>query len=290
MGRMLGGFDKQSLGEPFFCEAHSRRLSELVLSRVSGSAMRATRTRAMAEGSSELLLVIGLEGRATVAQRGREVSVSAASALLLSAADGSRIERSAARFMSIAVPHDALAPLLANRDAALMTAIPGTSEGLRLLAGYVDLLLGSSMETPELRSLAVKHVLDLVATTLGPTRNAAEVAAGRGVRAARLRAIKADIARNLAEDVTAAVLSARHRVSARYIRKLFELENTSLSRFVLGERLARAYRLLADPSHSERKIGDIAAAVGFGDLSTFNRHFRRRFEKTPSDVRRAVCR
>jgi AraC-like DNA-binding protein len=61
-----------------------------------------------------------------------------------------------------------------------------------------------------------------------------------------------------------------------------------LSQFVLGERLARVHRTLADARYADRAISDIALAVGFGDVSTFNREFRRRFGMTPSDVRAAA--
>ena len=50
-----------------------------------------------------------------------------------------------------------------------------------------------SLATPELRSLVVNHVYDLVALALGATRDAAEMANGRGMRAARLHAIKTEI-------------------------------------------------------------------------------------------------
>jgi RhtB (resistance to homoserine/threonine) family protein len=126
----------------------------------------------------------------------------------------------------------------------------------------------------------------LVGLALGATRDMAEMAAGRGSRAARLHDIKADIAQNLEGDVTAAALSSRHRISPRYVRKLFEGEKISLTKFVLGQRLARVHRMLADPCYADRTIADIALAAGFGDLSTFNRHFRRRFGSTPSHVRR----
>jgi len=105
-----------------------------------------------------------------------------------------------------------------------------------------------------------------------------------------MRTIKTDIARNLDGDVTADALAARHHVSARYIRKLFEGEDTSLSHFVLGERLVRVHRMLTDPRWTRLGIGALAFAGGFGDLSTFNRHFRQRFGVTPSDVRAAARR
>jgi AraC-like DNA-binding protein len=45
--------------------------------------------------------------------------------------------------------------------------------------------------------------------------------------------------------------------------------------------------MLTDPSHPHSTIIDIAFAVGFGDVSHFNRTFRRRFGDTPSSVRAA---
>jgi AraC-like DNA-binding protein len=144
------------------------------------------------------------------------------------------------------------------------------------------------LATERLQRLAADHIHDLIAVTMGATSDAAEIAAGRGIRAARMQAIKADIVRNLTGgDLTPAVLARRHGVSPRYIRKLFEAEHTSLSRFVLAQRLARVRRMLLDPRHAELTIGEIAFAAGFGDLSTFNRDFRRRFGMTPSDMRRS---
>jgi RhtB (resistance to homoserine/threonine) family protein len=156
-----------------------------------------------------------------------------------------------------------------------------------LLKRWIDRATGAFLGLIGLRLLwrAGDPVHDVIGLALGATREAAEFAAGRGSRAARLRAIKADIAQNLEGDVTAAALSSRHRISPRYVRKLFEGENISLSKFVLAQRLTRVYRMLADPCYADRTIADIALAAGFGDLSTFNRQFRRRFGLTPSDVR-----
>jgi AraC-like DNA-binding protein len=243
----------------------------------------------MTEGTSDLFLTMVLEGDAKVSQRSREVSV-AGQSFLASTEYPLHIEHTRGRFVLIAMPRAVLAPMLSDLDAALMSAMPNTIEPLRLLRAYIDLLIKDPalIDTPEVRRVAVQHVYDLVAMALGATRDAAEIAAGRGLRMARIRAIKADIAENLAEDVTAASLAARHRLSPRYIRKLFEGENTSLSKFVLGQRLTRVHRMLADPRYAHRTIGDIVFAAGFGDLSTFNREFRRRFGARPSDVRNAL--
>jgi AraC-like DNA-binding protein len=286
--RMLGTLDIQPLGAKFSCNARFFQLPGLGISRIAGSAIRGTRTREMAAGDEELLLIANLGGAATVSHVGREARIPAGGAVLVSSTEPCRVERTESCHLYIRMPRAMLVPMIAKPADALMSVIPATTESLRVLTGYVDLLLADSQpmaKAAELRRLAVSHVHDLVALTIGATRDAAEIAAGRGLRAARRSAIKADIAQNLAGDVTAAALSARHQLGQRYIRKLFESESTSLSRFVLLQRLTRVHRMLSDPRHAHRNIADIALAVGFGDISTFNREFRRQFGMTPSDVR-----
>jgi AraC-like DNA-binding protein len=129
-------------------------------------------------------------------------------------------------------------------------------------------------------------VHDLVALTLGATRDSSAIAGGRGIRAARLHAIKTDILSNLAaRDLSIDVVARRHSISPRYVRKLFESAGTSFSDFVVDRRLARAHRRLTDPRFAAHTISAIAFEAGFGDLSYFNRLFRRRYGATPSDVR-----
>jgi len=281
--------DIEPVDDRFFCDAHLFRLPDLTISSVSVSAVRTTRTHEMAQGNDDLALVINLQGVAMFSQLGREATVASGSAVLISDAEPSRMERTRSRSLSIHAPRAVLAPMLSDPDATLLSVQARAPDALRLLIGYVDLLTRDPtlVATAELRRLAVHHVQDLIALTVGATRDQAEIAAGRGLRVARTRAIKFDIARNLAGgDISADALSRRHRVSPRYIRKLFEAENTSLSQFVLGQRLARVRRMLTDPRHAHRTIGELAFAAGFGDLSTFNREFRRHFATTPTDVRR----
>jgi transcriptional regulator GlxA family with amidase domain len=143
-----------------------------------------------------------------------------------------------------------------------------------------------ALESPETRQLVVTHVHDLVALAVGATRDAAALAEGRGGRAARLQGIKADIVENLGRgDLSIDTLARRHRLHPRYIQRLFESTGTTFSEFLLGQRLARAHRMLTDPRHSERNVSAIAFECGFGDLSYFNRCFRRQFGASPSHLR-----
>jgi AraC-like DNA-binding protein len=118
-----------------------------------------------------------------------------------------------------------------------------------------------------------------------------KIAHGRGVRAARLRAIKIDILGHLGTPALSLdAVAAREGISPIYIRKLLESEDTSFTKFVLEQRLLPAHRMLRDRRFADRPIAAIAMEAGFGDLSYFNRAFRRRYGASPSDVRAAARR
>jgi AraC-like DNA-binding protein len=142
---------------------------------------------------------------------------------------------------------------------------------------------------PELQRLVVSHMHDLIAATIGATRDGQAIAEGRGIAAARLRLIMADINANLGDNDLAVVeVANRHRVTPRYVHKLFENEGLTFSSFVLGQRLSRAHRILSDPRLCGRNVSSVAFDVGFGDLSYFNRTFRRHYAATPTEIRQSA--
>ena len=158
---------------------------------------------------------------------------------------------------------------------------------MRLVSNYVEGLAAEpALNDPDFARLFVAQIYDLAAVILGATREAGEIAKGRGLRVARLRSIKADITGNLANaTLSVEAVAVRQRVSPRYIQILFEEEGTTFSQYVLGQRLMRAHRILTDPRFVDRSITSVAFDVGFGDLSYFNRAFRRCYGGTPSEVR-----
>ena len=195
---------------------------------------------------------------------------------------------SGSRFIGFRVPATAIAALVPDVHDRIARPIRRDADGLWLLLRYAEALRdGSALATAEARRLAVTHVHDLMALVLGASGDAAEVAKLRGGRAARLHATKAEILDNLDPDLSVGAVAARHRLPVRYVQRLFEAEGTTFTDFVLSRRLARVHRLLGDPRFAARPIATIAAEAGFGDLTHFNRMFRRRYGATPSDVRAA---
>jgi AraC-like DNA-binding protein len=86
--------------------------------------------------------------------------------------------------------------------------------------------------------------------------------------------------------LSAKTIAKRHGISDRYVNLLFYDVGQTFIRFVEEQRLKRTFAMLIDPMQAGMRISDIAIKAGFGELSTFNRNFRRRFGDTPRGVRR----
>jgi AraC-like DNA-binding protein len=240
------------------------------------------------DGNDDFSFHLNVSGLSTVVSRRGETTLRDGDAMLLSYSAGRTINRPAlVDHRVIRLPRASLRPLVHNIDDAVLRPIPRGTGMLNLLRGYADALFDDPMlGAPDVRQLLVTQLCDLVAVTLGATRDAAAVAEGRGIRAARLRAIKSDIEAHLTHaDLSPAVVAKRQRISESYIRKLFEGEGTSFSEFVLTRRLFRVHRLLMDPRRVNQSIASLAFEAGFGDLSYFNRAFKRFYGATPSEVR-----
>jgi AraC-like DNA-binding protein len=245
--------------------------------------LRAMRLSTPAQYWRTPAMVVNHSGLIALSQGGAEISIGAGEALGVLHAAPSTLTTSQVDYIAFGIPRAALVPFVADVEGSTMRLIPRDNEAL-LLTRYVRILPEDPMlVTPELRRVAVTHAHDLIAMALGATRDGAEIACGRGVRAARLRAVKANILEHLGSlELTVTAVALRERVTPRYVHMLFEAEGTTFSEFVLSQRLTRAHRMLSDSRFAALTISTIAFAVGFGDLSYFNRTFRRRFGATPS--------
>lgn len=253
----------------------------------SGTAARWIRTESLLQdGDDAFALIIPLAGTVMRSQRGQEVEAKPGEAVGILHNEPGGIEFQELNDIAIMVPRSALASLLPDIEEASTRVV--SNDALRLLQLYLSAWRESfNIADPAVLQLAVTHVHDLLALALGPTREAEEIANGRGLRAARLKAVKADIQSNLtARDLSVAAVARRQRISPRYIHMLFENEGVTFSEYVLTARLASARQTLSDPRQAHLSISAIAYASGFGDLSYFNRAFRRCYGATPSEVRR----
>jgi AraC-like DNA-binding protein len=264
----------------FRIAGHMLKMPALGLVSVRRSALKSH----FADGGDRLMINLGAP--AVAVQAGREVVLERGDAVALSGADVGRFTTSTAgRIATVEFPDGALARLL--KDGGLRR-IEARAPAVRLLRRYLNAIwAGDLLSSSGLQQLATAHVQDLAALAVGASREAEEIARGRGVRVARLLAIKSYIVERLHSEFTLAEVAAGHRVSARYVRMLFESEGTSFSEFVREERLNRARAMLIAPQFDSLCISEIAYRVGFNDLSYFNRTFRRRFGASPRELRQA---
>ena len=247
---------------------------------------------AAGQGEGDLLLAVNVSGCSLARQRDAELSLRDGDALFWTRSlAGIGIMRfTPAGFLGCRVARAEVEALLGRLDEAPMCFVPRDTEALQLLIIYAR-GIGESvpLATPELQRLAISHMHDLMAAIIAATRGDRAIAEGRGIAAARLRAIMIDIRAHLGDgDLSVAEVAQRQRMTPRYVHKLFENEGFTFSSFVRDQRLACVHRMLSDPRLADRTIGSIAFDAGFGDLSYFNRTFRRQYGATPSEIRQSA--
>jgi len=289
--RMRVNFEVTPLSDvPFEVDFAMNALPGLVMASGQLQGSRVSRTRAHVEedNSDDIALMMARNGSQIVSQRGSEVELRDGDAVLISCADpASYAHPPPGDIVALRLPKSRFAPLVNGVQDRFMKKVPRDVPALRFLISY----LGTAWDeqtcaSPELRHLVVTHVYDLMALMFGATREAANTAHGRGLHAARLHAIKRDIAENLGRpDLSITTLAGRHACTPRFIQRLFDDEGTTFTEYVLAQRLARAYRLLTDPRRATEKISTAAFDAGFGDVSYFNRVFRRQYGAAPSEIR-----
>lgn len=242
----------------------------------------------VADDNDDVTLLVNLEGPFIARLGAEELTLEAGQALLADCRQvGAFLRPASGRLLCVRMPRATLTEYAPKLESALGRKLPG-GDPLRLLVGYVAALnqWPPLVLPPEASFAVVRHVCDLAALTIGAGRDGAHLAETRGLAAARLQAIKTYVNANIGPyPLSIDDVAASQAVSARYVRKLFEAEGLSFTNYVTERRLARAHALLIEPLRTPAPISAIAFDVGFGDLSYFNRAFRRRYGATPSEIR-----
>ncbi len=170
-----------------------------------------------------------------------------------------------------------------------MRHIAHDNGGLIALGHYAAAIMRGllPMNSAALADLAVDHMNGLVTAMIAeadaPTRLSGQV---RDRSSISLLALKADIEVGLGQSsLSLEQLANTYGVTTRYFQKLFEAEGRTFSDYLLERRLERAFHMLRDGNRMDHTVSAIAFGVGFGDLSYFNRTFKKRFGATPREIR-----
>ena len=275
----------------FRADLELRRLGTIDAMIHTVSALETIRTpRFVRDGDDALMVMLLLDGHAHQTQFEDRHDLNPGDAVICDLAYPGALDLvTDSRLLSLKIPRMALGLALPYRPrfaAARLDTDPGAR---RLLFGYLtgtfDLDLGDDIGAAQLHQ---NHIVDLVALALGTGRETRGLTERDGAQAARRIAVIREIEAFATDPaLDAATVAARLGITVRYVHHLLEPTGQCFSEHLLDRRLARAVELLRDPAHALRRIADIAFAVGFRDLSYFNRMFRRKYGGTPTDIRYA---
>jgi transcriptional regulator GlxA family with amidase domain len=158
---------------------------------------------------------------------------------------------------------------------------------MQMLSGYLGRLfeVADDLAAPQ-RLDAGRAAIDLLAMALRDVTPS--VPGGDGPEDVLLDMMRTHVREHLADPhLRVEELARRHHVSVRHAYTLFARIGTTPGAYLREQRLLAAQAMLSDPRYARLGMPDIAAAVGFLGLRTFERAFRRQYGMTPGGWRRA---
>lgn len=257
------------------------KVGPLYVARVDAAAHQVSRRRAHIRAESPDVCFINIQrsGAGRVRQgRGDAIARPMDLAVVDTAEPFSIDHRQAFSLYSVTVDRQAVPRLLREKG---VLSLSRTATG-RELAGVLGGLAGLMTRAGPAGGLA-DHFLSLLASAPDLLETETHPSAPGS---AQLDLFLAFIERNLATATLGAASLARHfGLSSRRVHQVFEPSGRTVSDTINERRLARAAALLTCESQADAAIGTIAYAVGYRDLSYFNRRFRRTYDMTPSEYR-----
>src|SRR5882757_7062931 len=220
-GRNIAQFEIEPLDAgPFRADVTFHQLAGIGFAVGSRSDANYRMTPALAARARDnVILGVVLQGTGLVAQFNREETIVAGSAMLISANDPSACAlRDDGRFLTLSLPRDSFVPMIANPNAAFAKAIPAETAALRHLIEYLGFVQANFATTSnDLKLVIAQHVTDLAMLAVGATQEIAELAKRRGLRAARVLAIRREVGRRFADpDFSLPALANQIGVTPRY--------------------------------------------------------------------------
>jgi transcriptional regulator GlxA family with amidase domain len=165
-------------------------------------------------------------------------------------------------------------------------SVDPAAPAMQVLSGYLGRLFEVAEDLTASQQLdAGRAAIDLLAMVLRDVTPS--VPGGDGPAEVLLEMMRVHVREYLSDPgLRVEELARPHHVSVRQAYTLFERIGTTPGAYLREQRLLAARVLLSDPRHARFGMSNIAAAVGFRDLSTFERAFRRQYRMTPAGWRR----
>lgn len=278
-------FDMSRPGSgPFALRALIWRIETLIVTQITADPACYTRTaeRVRADHVDHFYVNFHYRGRARFEDAQNAVVSGPGSLLVIDMRQPCRLAVERIDEISVAIPRKLLLDRLDGLD----------PHGLMARGGLVT-LLGSTLRAvcaalpkvgPSQAAAIERLIVDLVVDTL---MEALRATAARSAREEALASrVRAYIDRHLGEDLDVATLCTALGISRSNLYRGFA-DSGGILRQIQLRRLKQMQALLSDPSET-RSISALARSSGFPDKSHFTRLFKKTFDVSPSDFRRAA--
>lgn len=294
-GQMIAPVEVRSEhADDFRASARMIDLGTVQVSLVSCPAHEAQRTPRMIRRSDPDLyqLSFSRRGRSGMSQVRRHIALARDDLVLYDTSRPFRgwavPDRDVAEGMLVAFPRHLL-PLHEPRpDLPVPLELSGTTGIGALLSHFlVQLVTHAEQLGAQDRARLSTVLLDLLAAHVSQRIDRQQGPPPESRRRVLLAGTYAYIERHIADPtLSPASIAAANHVSTRYLHKLFEHEDTTVSAWIRERRLARCRRDLADPGQWTTPVQTIGARWGFPDAAAFSRAFRAAHGISPTTYRR----
>lgn len=230
-------------------------------------------------------IILMLAGGQRIAQDGNEVNLEPGDMSVWDASRPCEFNSSGpVRQISVLIPHKKLKLYSSSIEDVCAQRISGRSGLGLLLASHLQALSEILPWSDEVeKSSAEAATLDLISAAVRPDK------AGdfkSSIHKTMHRRIQDYIVNNLRDpELSPGKIAGAFGISLRYLHKLFEASEYTVSEWILRRRLLACYSSLKDPILNHMTITEIAFNWGFNSAPYFSRVYRQQFGHTPSETR-----
>ncbi|MGW0935599.1 AraC-like ligand-binding domain-containing protein [Streptomyces sp. NPDC002666] len=275
---------------PFDARIATHRLGYLQVSTMEADAERVSRTPALIARSAEALVAVGVQisGTATFTQDNRQASVGEWDLVVC---DRSRPysfdypQRFATHIFQL--PRRMLG--VPDSDIRQVTGHAISTKdgfGAVLLPFLATLASATGAYPPAVADRLAGNVVDLFATLITERAHPSGADAEDTARSHLLLRVRDHINQNLADpDLSPESIARAHRISIRYLHRLFEGEGITVGRLIQKRRLEECSRELARRGRAAPTVSAVAQRWGFVNPAHFSRAFRGTYGVSPREWR-----
>ena len=230
-------------------------------------------------------VVLMLEGGQSLVQGNQEVNLQPGDISVWDASRPAQFNSAGpVRQVSVLIPHNKIKLYSSNIEDVCAQRINGRSGLGLLLASHLYALSEVLPRADEAaRAGAAAATLDLVSAAIRP-EHASEYKSS--IHKVMHRRIQDFIVNNLREpDLSPGAIAESFHISQRYLHKLFEPTDYTVSEWILQRRLIACQTAFMDPALNHMTITEIAFNWGFSSASYFSRVYRQQFGVTPTETR-----